>query len=50
MRRQFLQAVVDNMTVRFPDQQLLAAGAVLSQPTWLTDEDQLAIGENGESD
>jgi len=28
MRRQFFQAVVDNMKVRFPDQQLLAAGAV----------------------
>jgi len=30
MRRQFLQFVVDNMKVRFPDQQLLATNAVLS--------------------
>jgi len=44
MRRQFLQAVVDNMEVRFPDQQLLAAdGAVLSLFTWPTNEDQLAV-------
>jgi hypothetical protein len=43
MRRQFLQAVVDNMKVRFPDQQLLAAGAVLSPSTWPSDEDQLAV-------
>jgi len=42
MRRHFLQAVVDNMEVRFTDQQLLAAGAVSSQSTWPTDEDQLA--------
>lgn len=48
MRRQFLQAVVDNMKVRFPDQQLLAAGAVLSPSTWPSDEDQLAV--YGDSD
>jgi hypothetical protein len=42
-RRQFLQAVVDNMKVLFPDQQLLAAGAVLSPSTWPSDEDQLAV-------
>ena len=48
MRRQFLQAVVDNLKVRFPDQQLLAAGAVLSPSTWPSDEDQLAV--YGDSD
>jgi len=48
MRRQFLQAVVDNMKVRFPDQQLLAAGAVLSPSTWPSNEDELAV--YGDSD
>ena len=45
---QFLQAVVDNMKVHFPDQQFLAAGAVLSPSTWPSDEDQLAV--YGDSD
>jgi len=35
MRPQFLQAVVSNMDVRFLDQQLLEAGAVLSRPLGL---------------
>jgi len=43
MKRQFLQADVDNMKVRFPDQQLLAAGVVLSPFTWPSDEDQLVV-------
>jgi hypothetical protein len=43
MRRQFLQAVVDNMKVRFPDQLLLGAGAVLSPSSWPSNEDELAV-------
>jgi hypothetical protein len=43
IRRQFLQAVIDNLHARFPDQQLLEAGAVLSPSSWPEDEDLLAV-------
>jgi len=48
MRRQFLQAVVDNMKVRFPDQQLLTTGAVLSLSTWPSNEVELAVYGDGD--
>jgi len=49
MRRQFLQVIVDNIKVRFPDQQLLTEGAILSPSTWPSNEDhQLVV--DGDSD
>jgi len=47
LRRQYLQAVVNNMIVRFPDEQLVAAGAVLSLSTWPSNEYELSfIGDS----
>ena len=42
-RRQFLQALVDNLNSRFPEQQLLEDGAVLNLATWLDDENERAL-------
>jgi len=43
VRRQFPQAVVDNMKVRFPDQQILAADAGLSPSNWPSNEEELSV-------
>lgn len=43
MRLQFIQALVDNLKSRFPEQNLLEAGACLSPTSWPKDEDQRAL-------
>jgi len=46
MRTQFIQAIIDNVTSRFPPATLMEAGAVLSPLSWPDDEDQkLLFGE-----
>jgi hypothetical protein len=43
VRRQFIQALVDNLSSRFPDRQLVEAGAVLSPQSWPEDELEKAL-------
>jgi hypothetical protein len=43
MRAQFLQALIDNIRSRFPQQVLLEAGGILSPVSWPSDEDQKAV-------
>jgi hypothetical protein len=43
MRKQFVQAIIDNVNSRFPDRQLLNAGAVLSPSSWPEEENELAL-------
>ena len=40
MRTQFIQAIIDNVTSRFPPASLLQAGAVLNPLSWPESEDQ----------
>ena len=39
-RKKFLQALVDNISSRFPDYQLLKSASVLDQSNWPDDEDK----------
>lgn len=43
VRAQFIQALVDNLTSRFPDRQLLEAGAILNPQSWPEDELERAL-------
>ena len=43
VRGQFIQALIDNLISRFPDRQLLEAGAVLSPQSWPEDEIKRAL-------
>ena len=43
MRKQFVQAIIDNVNSRFPDRQLLYAGAVLSPSSWPEEDNELAL-------
>jgi hypothetical protein len=43
MRKQYVQSVVDNISVRFPDDELLRAGSALDPETWPTDEIEKAF-------
>ena len=38
-RKKFLQALVDNISTRFPEDDLLSAGAVLDHSTWPEDDE-----------
>jgi len=43
MRLQFIQALVDNVRARFPQHQLLKAGACLSPSSWPDNENERAL-------
>lgn len=43
MRLQFIQALIDNLKSRFPEQNLLEAGACLSPTSWPKDAEQQAL-------
>lgn len=43
MRRQFIQALMDNLSSRFPERLLLEAGAVLSETSWPASENDRAL-------